>query len=190
MLTPAMLRDCLLIPQRRAETWAPVMSEATAFASINTPQRLAYWLGQIGHETSRLRYVREVWGPTPAQARYEPPTTLAARLGNTRAGDGHRYLGRGLIQVTGRANYRGLTQRLRADLGSAVPDFEAAPRLVESPEWAAISAADYWRSRNLNRWADAGDIFTLTKRINGGANGLSDRTALTARALRILGVAL
>lgn len=186
-LQPDVLAECLLIPVRRAELWAPAMARAMTCADISTPARAAHWLGQIGHETGRLRYVREIWGPTRQQLRYEPGTPLAARLGNVRRGDGVRYMGRGLIQVTGRANYAGLTGRLRKSIGESVPDFEAAPRLLESPEWAALSAADYWRSRSLNRFADAADIVMLTKRINGGTNGLADRVALTDRALSILG---
>jgi putative chitinase len=190
-MTPADLSDVLVrvlrCPRERADLHAPHMLEALRFAEINTPGRLAHWLGQVGHESGRLRYVREIYGPTPQQARYEPTTSLSRALGNTRPGDGARYLGRGLIQVTGRANYRALTARLRSVVGGTVPDFEAAPMLLQGVEWASMSAADYWRSRGLNRWADAGDILTLTKRINGGTNGLADRQAITAQALSILG---
>lgn len=174
-------------PPVRAELHAGYMLEAMAWAQISTPRRIAHWLGQLGHESGRGRYTREIWGPTPAQLRYEPTTTLSQRLGNVRRGDGERYMGRGLIQVTGRANYRAFTQRARVALGSNVPDFEMAPRLLQSSEWASFSAADYWRAHALNRWADADDIVTLTKRINGGTNGLADRQALTARARHLLG---
>jgi putative chitinase len=173
-------------PAIRAELHASYMLQAMAWADITTPRRIAHWLGQLGHESGRGRYTREVWGPTAAQARYEPTTSLSRLLGNVRPGDGLRYLGRGLIQVTGRANYRSFTQRARAALGEAVPNFEAAPRLLQSAEWASYSAADYWRSRSLNRWADAGDLLTLTQRINGGTNGIADRQALTARAAYVL----
>lgn len=202
MLTPSLISDSLGIPQKRADFWLPHLQRATAFAEITSALRLAHWLAQIGHESGRLRHVREIWGPSAAQVRYERdpasawPTSpqharspdcrrnrLAWALGNTRAGDGRRYMGRGLIQVTGRSNHRALTRRLRAALGEQlVPDFEAAPRLLEDPSWAAMSAADYWRARGLNRWADTDDLVTLTRRINGGTNGLADRQAIYAAA--------
>jgi putative chitinase len=179
-----------LCPQSRAEALAPHVLCAMAFADVTTPLRIAHWLGQTGHESGRGRYTAELWGPTPSQVRYEPTTTLSARLGNTQPGDGRRYMGRGGIQVTGRFNYRALYQRLRGALkGKAnVPDFEEAPRMLQAADWAWLSAADYWRSRGLNRMADADDIYTLTKRINGGTNGIGDRQALTSRAKFLLGV--
>jgi len=186
---PELVRLLLAVwqcPAIRAELHAWPMLQAMAWADITTPQRMAHWLGQLGHESGRGRYTREIWGPTAQQLRYEPTTTLSKTLGNTRAGDGARYMGRGLIQVTGRANYRSLTTRARAAFGNNTPDFEAAPRLLQGAEWASASAADYWRSRGLNAYADAGDMLTLTKRINGGTNGLADRQAITARALRFL----
>lgn len=173
-------------PLFRAELHASYMLEAMAYAQINTPRRLAHWLGQLGHESGRGLYTAEIWGPTPQQRRYEPTTDLSKALGNTRTGDGSRYRGRGLIQLTGRANARSFTQRTRAALGNSMPDFEAAPRLMQGAEWASFCGADYWRARNLNTWADADNILTLTQRINGGTNGLPDRQALTARAAQII----
>jgi putative chitinase len=187
-LTEAVLVQALGIPAARAAQWIGPMRAACELAQVSTVPRLASWLAQIGHETGRLRYVREIWGPTAQQARYEPHTTLSARLGNTRPGDGRRYAGHGLIQVTGRANHRAATQRLRARIGERVPDFEAAPLLLCAPEWAALSAADYWLARRLNGPIDAGDLITQTRRVNGGTNGLADRqaiyTAATAALLR------
>lgn len=201
MLSAELLSSALGIPVHRAAPWLPAMAQALQAADISTPRRLAHWLAQVGHESARLRLVRELWGPTPAQVRYErdpaspwPSSAADARrpachrnrlawaLGNSRPGDGRRYMGRGLIQVTGRSNYRALTARVRASLGADAPDFEAAPRLLEAPEWAAMSAADYWRSRGLNRWADANDLISLTRRINGGTNGLADRQAIYTAA--------
>jgi putative chitinase len=173
-------------PPIRAELHAAPMLEAMRYADITTPQRMAHWLGQLGHESGRGFYTREIWGPTAQQLRYEPPTSLARTLGNTRPGDGARYMGRGFLQITGRANYRSFTARTREGFGNSAPDFEAAPRLLQGSEWASLSAADYWRARGLNRWADADDMLNLTKRINGGLNGLADRQALTTRALRII----
>lgn len=174
----------------RAALWQLHLAAACALFSIDTPQRLAAFLAQIGHESGRLVYVREIWGPTAAQARYEG----RADLGDTQPGDGRRYLGRGLIQTTGRASYRATRDGLRQlaqpspDLAS-VPDFEAAPELLELPVWAALSAAWYWHSRGLNALADVGDFKAITLRINGGLNGFEDRMALYTAAKLALGAA-
>jgi putative chitinase len=181
-IPPEMLQQALGIPAARAAAWAGPIAAAAAYAELHNVARLAPWLGQVGHETGRLRYTAEIWGPTAQQLRYEPVTTLSVRLGNIQPGDGRRYAGHGLIQTTGRHNHARVRDRLRRRLGPAVPDFEALPRLLCKPDWAALSAADYWADRDLNRWADAGDHLTLTRRINGGTNGLADRLALTAQA--------
>lgn len=205
---PKVLAACLGIPLSRAEQRAAPLAEAMQMAQINTPLRAAHYLAQIGHETGLLRYREEIWGPTAAQALYERdfaapwPTSLADflrnrltvyrrnrvaySLGNVRAGDGMRYMGRGDIQCTGRTNYRVLTQRLRKVLGSDVPDFELAPKLLAAPEWASISGADYWLKRDLNALADADNLLKITERINGGHNGLAHRQALKARILTAL----
>ena len=207
-LTPVGLARALHMPLPRAQLWAPHINAALRAAEINTPRRCASFLAQVGHESGSLRYVREIWGPTTAQLRYErqpdalwPQSREQARtaqgytnrlawtLGNSRPGDGRRYMGRGLIQVTGRTNYRAATQGLRAmlpDRADEVPDFEALPMLLEAPEWAALSAADYWRRRGLNEWADKGQFTELTRRINGGTNGLADRQAKYASAIAAL----
>lgn len=189
-MTPAELAGLLCAvwqcPRERAAIHAPHMARALEYAEINTPRRLAHWLAQVGHESGRGRYTREIYGPTVQQARYEPTTALSKALGNVKTGDGARYMGRGLIQVTGRANYRGLTARVRAQMGESSPDFESAPMLLQGADWASMSAADFWRSRGLNRCADADDIRLLTKRINGGITGISDRQALTVKAISVI----
>jgi putative chitinase len=189
MLTTSLLVNLFGCTTSKADFWLPHLQSATAFADVaEDANRLACFLAQVGHESGRLRYVREIWGPTAQQLRYEPGTTLAKTLGNVEPGDGKRYMGRGLIQITGRANYRATTDNMRAaiqELGNSateVPDFEAAPEMLESPLWAAMSAALFWRQHKLNALADARDFVTLTKRINGGTNGLADRQALYAAA--------
>ena len=170
----------------RARNWLPHLQRACAVFAIDTPARIAAFLAQIGHESGRLVYTREIWGATPAQSRYEG----RADLGNIKPGDGRRYSGRGLIQTTGRANYRATSIGLKA-FADNVPDFEADPALLEQPAWAAMSAAWYWHSRNLNALADVGtdeSFLTITRRINGGTNGLQDRRKLWAHGLRALGV--
>jgi len=181
-MPPELLQLALNIPLSRAVAWAEPMRLAAEYANLSTVNRLAGWLGQVGHETMRLRYTSELWGPTAQQIRYEPVTELSKRLGNIKPGDGKRFAGHGLIQTTGRFNHARVRDRLRKSLGPSVPDFEEQPLLLCTPTWAALSAADYWVDRKLNPLADAGDIPLLTKRVNGGTNGLADRIAITVQA--------
>lgn len=186
-VTPTHLQRIMGIKPALAARWAPWVGKAMALSECTTPQRCAAWLAQVGHESGCLRHTRELWGPTVQQLRYEPGTTLARRLGNTQPGDGTRYKGRGLIQITGRANYRHCAERMAGLVaGAQVPDFEDQPDLLERPDWAALSAALYWRTRRLNRWADSGDFAELTRRINGGHNGLAHRQHLYVAALAAL----
>lgn len=205
-MTPAFLAEATGCTQTRAELFSAHLTEACAEYEINTPARLAAFLAQIGHESGSLRFVEEIWGPTAQQRRYERnpaapwPSSpdearrpefagnrLAYTLGNEREGDGSRYRGHGLIQVTGRTNHRGARDRMRRRFPAA-PDFEAAPDLLTEPRWAALSAADFWGSRSLNALADAGRFEDITRRINGGLNGQADRIARWERAKRALGI--
>lgn len=180
-VTPGLLVAAMGCSAELAVRYAEHLDEACRRFQIATPARLAAFLAQIGHESGSLRWAREIWGPTPAQSRYEG----RADLGNTQPGDGSRYRGRGLIQTTGRENYRRVRDRLRLLLGD-VPDFEANPEALEQPRWAALSAGDYWDMRGLNALADVGDFLAITKRINGGTNGLADREARHKRAIAAL----
>ncbi len=145
-------------------------------------------LANIGHESMRLTRTMEIWGPTPAQRGYEG----RADLGNVQPGDGARFKGRGLLQTTGRANYRALRDRLRARMGPTVPDFEAVPELLAEVPWAALGAADYIGMRSLNARADRGDFEGYCAGINGRnratgkPNGMDDRQALYDQARRAL----
>ena len=184
-ITPALLAQAAGCTPMRAELFAGHLAEACAAYHITTPERLAAFLAQIGHESASLRYVAEVWGPTPSQKRYEGRKDL----GNIEPGDGSRYRGRGLIQTTGRANYAAVRDRLRRRLGPEVPDFEAEPDLLEHIRWAVWSAADYWDWRGLNTLAASGaaaDFERITRRINGGLNGQPDRLARWKRAREAL----
>ena len=171
-MTPQLLVAALRCTQSLAERFAAPLTDACRMYAIDTPARLAAFFAQIGHESGALRHTVEIWGPTDAQKRYEG----RADLGNLQPGDGFRFRGRGLIQTTGRANYRTLTQRLRTR-GVDCPDFEVDPDELQAPWWAALSAADYWDMRGLNALADAGDFAQITRRINGGLNGQADRLA-------------
>lgn len=165
------------LSQTMADRWWPHVDAAWREFDISTTARQAAWLGQVGHESGGFVYTRELWGPTPAQARYEGRVDL----GNLQPGDGKRYMGRGLIQITGRANYRACGSGLGIDL-------ETNPVMLQGDGLAARSAGWFWKQKNLNALADAGDFETLTRRINGGTNGLADRQQRWERAKRALGV--
>ncbi|WP_042956651.1 glycoside hydrolase family 19 protein [Pseudomonas brassicacearum] len=174
-VTASQLLQILPNAGAKAGVFAPALNTAMGRYQIVGLQRIAAFIAQIGHESGQLCYVRELWGPTPAQARYEGRDDL----GNTMAGDGFKYRGRGLIQITGRANYRECGEALGLDLISQ-------PELLEEPEWAAKSAAWFWSTRGLNTLADAGAFERITRRINGGLNGLADRLALWEKAREVL----
>ena len=167
----------------RAALFSGPLDVACARYAIDTPVRMAMFLAQIGHESGSLKWTSELWGPTAAQARYEG----RADLGNMQPGDGQRFKGRGLIQITGRANYTALRDRLRA-AGMDCPDFVDRPEALEMPQWAALSAADYWDMRRINNAADAGDFDRVTRLINGGLNGIEDRRRRWERAKNALSV--
>lgn len=170
-MTPETLAACTGARADRATVFAPVLTAAMDEFDIDTPARQAAFLAQVGHESGGLHWLVELWGPTPAQRGYEGRVDL----GNLQPGDGFRYRGRGLLQVTGRANYRRVGVALGADL-------ESFPDLLAEPGMAARSAACFWQAHNLNALADARNFIGLTRRINGGLNGLSDREQLWASA--------
>jgi putative chitinase len=157
--------------QRRVATFIDPLVAAMAEFGITTLARQASFIAQIGHESGQLQYVRELASGDAYEGRKD--------LGNTSPGDGRRYQGRGLIQITGRANYAACGAALSLDL-------LAQPELLEQPVNACRSAAWFWRTHGLNELADAGDQVKVTRRINGGTNGLAERTALFAVAQRVL----
>ena len=158
-----------------AGVFVPALNTAMNHYQIVDLKRVAAFIAQIGHESGQLRFVKEIWGPTAAQAKYEGRKDL----GNTVAGDGSKYRGRGLIQITGRANYMACGEALGLDL-------IMQPELLEKPQHACMSAAWFWASRGLNTLADAGRFDQITQRINGGQNGAEDRQVLYVRALKVL----
>ena len=163
----------------------PFLTAAMAEFAINTPARTAAFLAQLAHESGQFRFMEEIWGPTDAQRRYEPVTKLSQALGNTEAGDGKRFKGRGPIQLTGRANYQRFGGLLNVDL-------LADPLRAATPDVAFRVAGLYWSKKGLNQLADlaTADAFKeITRRINGGTNGLADRQAFYAVARTALGVA-
>jgi putative chitinase len=168
-----------------AEKFLQAINDTCDRYSINTPARILCFLAQAGHESGGLFYTEELASGRAYEGRKD--------LGNTQPGDGPRYKGRGLIQITGRANYAALSH----DLGV---DFVGNPTLLggknapactpDQLQYAALSAGWFWDKHNLNAHADKIDISQsidadpnlqafkdLTKRINGGYNGLQDRVA-------------
>lgn len=174
-MTPAVFAQATGLPINSG--WYESVRAALNEFDIATPVRIAAFLAQVGHESAGFRHVREIWGPTAAQNRYD------GRNGNTMPGDGFRFRGRGLIQITGRANYAEASEALRADLIKQ-------PELLEQPMLAARSAAWFWSTRNCNAFADRGDFEGLTRRINGGINGLPDRERRWKIARAALGLSV
>jgi predicted chitinase len=171
---------CEIVPTLNSSSAARLIgaiNQAMQAGNITTPGREAAFLAQIAHETGGFRWFRELGSEAYFQ-RYEGRTDL----GNRQPGDGARFCGRGFIQITGRANYERAGNALGVDL-------VGQPRLAETPEVGARIAAWYWQSRDLNAGADRADFITITRRINGGLNGLVDREAYYARAKKVLGVA-
>lgn len=157
----------------RALRWVDHINRAMDAYKINSDLRKAHFLAQIGHESGGLVYVRELATGEAYEGRKD--------LGNTQPGDGMKYRGRGLIQITGRANYKTCGDALGVD-------FERIPEFLEKPEHAAMSAAWFWFTRNLNVIADSDDILKITKRINGKYNGLVDRQRRLALSKHALGL--
>ena len=167
------LSDVFGITYTTIEPYVSFLNEYCAKYEINTPLRLAAFLAQIGHESGRFRYSEEIAKGSAYEGRKD--------LGNIHKGDGKRFKGRGLIQVTGRYNY----ETISADLGI---NFVDEPTLLATPEYAVLSACWYWGKHGLNKLADEGRFRDITKKINGGYNGLEDREKLYAKCKRMLNI--
>jgi putative chitinase len=180
--------------------WFEPLQETFEKYQINTPKRQACFIGQCMHESGGFKFLREnlnysakalmnTWPSRfpdmdTAEKFERQPEKIAnkvysGRMGNTEDGDGAKYIGRGLIQLTGKDNYKAFGEAIGEDL-------IANPQLVEEPRYAALSAGWFWNKRGLNALADAMDITTLTIRINGGKIGIDDRIAKINKALDIL----
>lgn len=180
MITLPELKAIMPSAGLRAGVFLVPLNDAMAEFGIDTARRVAAFLAQIAHESGELRYVRELASGTAYDT-----GRLAERLGNTPAadGDGQRYKGRGLIQITGQDNYRACSMALYGDGETLI----ANPELLESPAPAARSAAWFWWSRGLNVLADCPNSFqAITKRINGGLNGYAARVMYFERAKAVL----
>jgi putative chitinase len=180
--------------------WFEPLQETFEKYQINTPKRQACFIGQCMHESGGFKFLREnlnysakalmaTWpsrfpDADTAEKFERNPSAIAnkvygGRMGNTEDGDGAKYIGRGLIQLTGKDNYMAFGEAIGEDL-------VANPQLVEEPRYAALSAGWFWNKRGLNALADAMDVTTLTVRINGGKIGIDDRIAKINKALDIL----
>ena len=182
--------------------WYQALVNNLPLYDINTPERVAAFIAQCAHESGGFRRLKEnlnykweslrrvfpKYFPTDdvAQEYAHKPEQIANRIygsrmgnGDESSGDGFRYCGRGLIQLTGKNNYT----KFAESIGMAV---EEVPTLLETYDGAVKSACWFWSSNNLNQWADAGDILTMTKRINGGTIGLEDRIKHYNHAMEVL----
>ena len=176
------------------------LNDVMEFYEINNPKRISMFLAQVGHESGGLRTIKENLNYSadglkrvfPKYFRDVNPADYAkrpekianrvygGRMGNgpESTGDGYRYCGRGLIQLTGKRNY----EAFAADMGWPLAE---ATEWLSTEEGATWSAGWFWDSRELNQWADKGDILTVTKKINGGTIGLEDRKSHYEAALEI-----
>jgi len=183
--------------------WYHALEQALPDYDINTPQRVAAFMAQCAHESGGFRALKENLNYKAASLRrvfhkYFPTDELAAayagkqemianrvyggRMGNgdEHSGDGYKYCGRGLIQLTGKNNYQNFADSIETPV-------EDLPEYLATFEGAVQSACWFWESNNLNQFADNGDILTMTKRINGGTIGLEDRKKHYEHALHVLG---
>jgi len=162
------------LPSRIDRYYEPLVAGMKKY-SITTPLRMAHFVSQIAHESASFLYAEEIADGTAYERRID--------LGNSQPGDGRRFKGRGLIQLTGRANY---TQYARE---SGV-DCVAHPEVVATDPFIGVDVSCwYWDRRRINALADADDVKAVTKAINGGYNGLDDRIEYLGRAKAVLGIA-
>ena len=180
MITEQQLKQIMPnLATAKVQLYLPHLNRAMQTYGVTTMPRTAAFVAQLAHESAEFRFMEELWGPIPAQVRYEPASDLARRLGNTAPGDGKRFKGRGPIQITGRFNYQKYGDLLGIDL-------VAHPEMAAQPDVAFSTAGLFWNSNGLNELADDAQFATITKRINGGTNGLLDRERYYARAKAVL----
>lgn len=188
LTTAIVAAGCGAVPSRAA-LFTPFLQLACDHYQITAPLDVAAFLAQTGHESGGLMWTCELWGPTAAQRAYEPQSQKATELGNTQPGDGQRFCGRGLIQITGRRNYTLAAIGLDLDLLNH-------PELLEQPANAAMSAGWYWFNRKLSVLGAAGDFLGVSRAVNLGSatskampNGYAERLALYGAAKKALGIA-
>lgn len=173
-ITYEQLKKIAPFAPKNADVFVPYLNKTMEQYEINTPLRQAMFLAQLAHESGSFRYVRELASGKAYEGRKD--------LGNTENGDGVKFKGRGLIQITGKANYMKLSKAIFGDEQTLLKD----PLLLETPQYATLSAGWYWDTRHLNIHADKGDITKVTKLINGGYNHLAERTTFYNKAMLVL----
>lgn len=172
-ITPELLREVAgaSVNKKVVDGLVKYLPEALEKYKINTKLRIAHFLAQIAHESDHFRTTEEYASGAAYEGRKD--------LGNVRKGDGRRYKGRGVLQITGRANYKTYGKKIGHDL-------ENNPELAATPEISVLTAAQYWQDRGLNELADADNGKQITRKVNGGYNGLNDRLEKIKRAKRAL----
>lgn len=168
------LADTLAVSHRVIEPFYVHLQLLLPHYEIDNPMRQAAFLAQVAHESGRFFYTEEIASGAAYEGRLD--------LGNTQIGDGPRFKGRGLIQLTGRSNYREFSEHTGID-------FTAYPELVATPQCAVQSACWFWNERGLNNLADVGEFKKITKIINGGYHGLEQRTAFYEDLCEAYGIA-
>ncbi len=171
MITSEQLVAIMPYATKRVGAFIAPLNAAMKEFEINTPLREAMFLAQVAHESGELRYMEEIHDGSHYEGRKD--------LGNTQPGDGKRFKGRGPIQITGRNNYASCGAALRLDL-------VGQPHLLTEPDVGCRASAWWWKSKGLNEISDTGDISKATKRVNGGLNGIDDRTMYYTRAKQVL----
>jgi putative chitinase len=147
------------------------VNDTIAKFNINTSLRKAHFLAQVMYESKGFGYLREIWRETEKQMAYEGNK----ELGNTKPGDGHYFLGRGLIKLTGRANYQAFSDAIGVD-------FVSNPKMLKESPYAALAAGWYWNNHNINEPADRDDLAEVTYRISGNDFGIEERSTYLRRA--------
>jgi putative chitinase len=166
----------LRAPAKRIELFIEPLNHAMYDWAIDEqPARIAAFIAQLAHESGEFRYTQEIASGAAYEGRKD--------LGNTQPGDGKRFKGRGLIQITGRANYADCSEALYED-----SRLLATPELLELPDGAADSAGWFWTAHGLNELADVGKFESITRVINGGVNGYAERLEYWERAKVVLQV--
>jgi putative chitinase len=165
------LKAIMPLAYGKADLFLGPLNAAMAEFDISTPARQASFLSQIAHESGQLRWVKELASGAAYEGRKD--------LGNTQPGDGVRFKGRGLLQTTGRSNYAQAAAALHLDCINH-------PELLEQPLNAARAAGLFWKRNNLNALADTGNQERVTRRVNGGVNGLAERLAFYSAAMKAL----
>jgi len=176
MLTEKQLKEAMPnITQSNIDKYLVYLQITAPNFGIDTPLRMAHFLAQIGHESLNLFYNKEIATGKEYEGRKD--------LGNLCKGDGEKYKGRGLIQITGRSNYKDCSLFIFGDY-----TLINQPSLLETPENAVKSSCWFWNKNRLNVWADKDDVVRITKIINGGKNGLEDRILRLKQAKKALGI--